>query len=143
MLKCKRHAQAPHRYNSRRFRSRLHWKYASGYSRNFGKTHNKADPTNENIYVMMEAKRGDLIMVHSHPESIPPSLADFRLCLVRSVRYGIIAGHDGSVYRYRITDRSRFHQAIKDRTANELDGFILRNVLYHGAKQETAIYQKR
>ncbi|MDJ1650957.1 MULTISPECIES: hypothetical protein [Gordonibacter] len=98
------------------------------------KTHNEAVLTNENRRAMSVAKRGDLVTIHNHPENMPPSSADFRLCLVRSVRYGIIAGHNGSVVRYRIVDREKFLMAVESRTMKELDGFILRNVVYYGTR---------
>ena len=41
-----------------------------------------------------------LIAVHNHPNGMPPDADDAVSALVRNYEYGIVVGHNGSVYRY-------------------------------------------
>lgn len=42
----------------------------------------------------------NLIAIHTHPQSMPPSAADFNSCLKNGYKIGIIACHDGKLFRY-------------------------------------------
>ena len=43
----------------------------------------------------------DYVLVHNHPYSSPPSVADFNSLLKHpKIKYGIIVGHNGKVYKY-------------------------------------------
>ncbi|MBP3569517.1 MAG: hypothetical protein J6K04_10170 [Lachnospiraceae bacterium] len=48
----------------------------------------------------IRGKKG-LLTIHSHPNSFPPSLADFNSNYEHHNGIGIVCGHDGSVYVYR------------------------------------------
>jgi proteasome lid subunit RPN8/RPN11 len=95
-------------------------------------THKRAMLSRENIRCLLEAKRGDLVAIHNHPESSPPSFADFRICTFRSIRYGLIACHDGGVVRYRITNRELFNETVSQGKGGEVDSFLGRNMVYYG-----------
>ena len=41
-------------------------------------------------------------MLHNHPESGAPSMADIRAIRDRGASFGIVACHDGSLYKYSI-----------------------------------------
>lgn len=101
-------------------------------------TSKKASLSKDNIRVLTDAKRGDLVTVHNHPENMPPSFSDFKLCLAKSVRYGIIACHNGNVFRYRIVDRELFESAIADNKEAEFSGFMDKGSLYFGTKDGDA-----
>ncbi|MEG1907216.1 MAG: phage minor capsid protein [Gordonibacter sp.] len=94
--------------------------------------------TNENKRAISGAKRGDLITLHNHPESMPPSFADFVMLRHKSIRYGVIACHDGGVFRYRITNRKLFEAAIDENRGVELDGFLTRGMIYFGTPKGDA-----
>ncbi len=42
----------------------------------------------------------DLITIHTHPLSMPPSIADFNSVFSNQYRFGIIVCHDGRIYKY-------------------------------------------
>ena len=41
-----------------------------------------------------------LLTIHSHPSSLPPSIEDFNSAYSNKYCFGIVCGHDGSVYIY-------------------------------------------
>ncbi len=45
--------------------------------------------------------KDNLIAIHTHPHSMPPSIADFNSCCKNNYRQGIIACHDGKVFAYK------------------------------------------
>lgn len=96
----------------------------------------------ENIRVIDGAKRGDLISVHNHPESMPPSFKDFLLVSHRSFRYGLIACHDGRVIRYRISDAEKFNDIVESGRGDEIDSFISRNLVYYESRDRSDILAK-
>lgn len=46
-------------------------------------------------------KSKDLIAMHTHPQSMPPSIADFNSAFRHGYSMGIIICHDGTVYVYK------------------------------------------
>ena len=44
--------------------------------------------------------KDNLIAIHTHPHSMPPSIADFNSCCKNNYRQGIIACHDGKILCY-------------------------------------------
>lgn len=42
----------------------------------------------------------DLIAIHTHPSSMPPSAADFNSCFRNDYKIGFIACHDGKIFAY-------------------------------------------
>lgn len=42
-----------------------------------------------------------LIAMHTHPESMPPSIADFNACFQNGYKMGVVACHDGKVFVYK------------------------------------------
>ena len=91
----------------------------------------------ENIRVIDNAKRGDLISVHNHPESMPPSFKDFLRVSHRSFRYGLIACHDGRVIRYRVSDAEKLNDVVQSGRGDEIDSFILRNLMYYESRDRS------
>lgn len=92
--------------------------------------HKGAVLTSGNIKAIENAGRGDLIALHNHPESMPPSSADFLLIKHRSFRYGIIACHDGKVIRYRISNPERFNELVESGSLGDIDSYLRRNLVY-------------
>ncbi len=45
-------------------------------------------------------QNNDLITMHTHPFSMPPSVADFNSVYSNHYRFGIILCHDGRIYKY-------------------------------------------
>lgn len=44
--------------------------------------------------------RDNLITMHTHPNSMPPSMADFNSCFKHSYGQSLVLCHDGTVYSY-------------------------------------------
>ena len=42
----------------------------------------------------------DIMLIHNHPASSPPSISDMNALLSSPGAHGIVVGHDGSVYQY-------------------------------------------
>lgn len=43
----------------------------------------------------------NLIAVHTHPGSMPPSVPDLNSCFIRKYSFGIVACHDGKIFTYK------------------------------------------
>lgn len=71
-----------------------------------GVTEQACSPTKEMMKMLENAKPYTIIGLHNHPESMPPSIDDIIVAVQRKYKYGIVAGHDGTIYRYTITKRS-------------------------------------
>jgi SPP1 gp7 family putative phage head morphogenesis protein len=41
-----------------------------------------------------------IVAIHNHPNSMPPSDKDINACLQNNYKFGIVIGHDGSIYTY-------------------------------------------
>lgn len=46
------------------------------------------------------ANKDNLIVIHNHPGSMPPSIADFNSAYVHDYSVGLVSCHDGTVYAY-------------------------------------------
>ena len=44
--------------------------------------------------------RDNLITIHTHPNSMPPSMADFNSCFKHSYGQSLVLCHDGTIYSY-------------------------------------------
>lgn len=78
-------------------------------------------------------REGSVIMMHNHPQSMPPSVSDFRTCLLKAVRHGIIVCHDGRAFTYGVVDAAKFSKAIETREGWErLDRTLAEMVDYFG-----------
>ncbi len=53
-----------------------------------------------------------IIAIHNHPTSSVPSLADLTSAKEKRYKYGIVVGHDGSIYKYAVSQD--FNKAIAD-----------------------------
>ena len=41
-----------------------------------------------------------IVTIHTHPQSMPPSVDDFNSCLENGYQFGVVACHDGKVFQY-------------------------------------------
>lgn len=61
----------------------------------------KVGKTKEMSDILSADDGKDYVLVHNHPYSSPPSVADFNSLLKHpKIKYGIIVGHNGKVYKY-------------------------------------------
>lgn len=57
--------------------------------------------TTQTIEVLGKLKENSCVMIHNHPTSSPPSIADINALVEnRAIDYGIIAGHNGTMFKY-------------------------------------------
>jgi len=106
------------------------------------KTSKAAVLTRENRRAIESSPRGDLVTIHNHPESMPPSFQDFVMLRHRAIRYGLIACHNGKVVRYRISDKKKFDDVVASGRGSEIDGFFARHMVYYGTDGGDAVISR-
>lgn len=67
-----------------------------------------AKPSKVMKRMLKNSEPGTIIAIHNHPGSSVPSTADLIVCKKRGYKFGIVACHDGKVYKYS-TDKSKFN----------------------------------
>ncbi len=60
-------------------------------------------PTKSMNKMLAEAGEGTIIGIHNHPRNSAPSLPDIMAAAERKYKYGIVACHDGTLYKYSVT----------------------------------------
>lgn len=65
----------------------------------------------------MILKNNDVITLHTHPGSMPPSASDFNSCFVHGYSIGFIACHNGKVFAY--TSNELINQRLMEAYAEE------------------------
>ena len=73
-------------------------------NKNFDKE-STASPNKRMKAMLKELEPYTIIAVHNHPGSSPPSLSDILACKERKYKYGLVACHDGMIYKYSVDDR--------------------------------------
>ena len=64
----------------------------------------------------------EVVMLHNHPDSMPPSAADINSLITTGARRGVIACHDGSIYVYEvIEDAARGYDVSEEGYARVLN----------------------
>jgi proteasome lid subunit RPN8/RPN11 len=78
---------------------------------------------------IVKAVRGgdDVAIVHSHPDSSPPSSADINSLVSTGARRGVIACHDGSVYVFEVVREPAPGYTASDETIETMIGLRLNN----------------
>ena len=61
--------------------------------------------------MLRDAEPYSIIAIHNHPGSSAPSLPDIMACKDRKYKYGLVACHDGKIYKYAV-DESKFNKVI-------------------------------
>lgn len=59
------------------------------------------EPNEKMKKMLADSKEFNIIAVHNHPYGSPPSMGDIRALIKRKYKYGIIAGHNGHIYKYK------------------------------------------
>ncbi|MGN0367722.1 MAG: hypothetical protein ACI4EK_02985 [Wujia sp.] len=72
------------------------------YQDNYYAEIQKVEPTKEMLKMLVD--NPNIIGIHNHPNSTLPSLDDFHVCEERNYRYGLVFCHNGSIYKYKVTD---------------------------------------
>lgn len=86
---------------------------------NYTKAEMQVEPTKAMKKMVREAPDHTIISMHNHAESGMPSTKDIETAYERKYKYGIIACHDGNVYKYKID--GKLNIAAYDFALAELD----------------------
>lgn len=70
--------------------------------------------------LLEESESGTIIAIHNHPGNSAPSLADLMTCVKRGYNFGLVACHDGKVYKYWV-DKAKFNPAIANAALDKLE----------------------
>lgn len=62
-----------------------------------------AKPTKKMMQMLSETDDYTIIAIHNHPSSSVPSFDDIAVAAIRKYKYGLIACHDGEIFKYQIT----------------------------------------
>lgn len=65
----------------------------------------KVSPSRKMNKMLKDADDYTIIGIHNHPGSNVPSYEDFAAASARKYKYGIVACHNGTIYKYTITGR--------------------------------------
>ncbi len=60
-------------------------------------------PSKRMIKMVEEAEPYSIIAIHNHPTSSTPSMSDINSAWKKKYKYGLIACHNGNIFKYRIT----------------------------------------
>lgn len=62
----------------------------------------QVEPSKRMLKMLHSSNPYSIIAIHNHPTSTKPSIDDIMIASQRKYKYGIIACHNGNLYRYRI-----------------------------------------
>lgn len=103
-----------------------------------GVTDRACSPTEKMMAMLNGSEDYSIIGLHTHPTSMPPSENDIFAAIQRKYKYGLIAGHDGTIYKYTITDRNittddisrpKLIAALKNVEREKVDALLSGNAL--------------
>ena len=66
---------------------------------------NTASPSDSMKKMLGDAEPHSIIAIHNHPGSSAPSYSDIMACKDRKYKYGLVACHDGTIYKYSVDDK--------------------------------------
>ena len=72
---------------------------------------NRANPNKAMKKMLEKAPPYTIIGVHNHPGSKVPSIPDFKVCISRKYKFGIVVCHDGKIYKYSV-DGENFNEPM-------------------------------
>ena len=64
-----------------------------------------ASPSKSMRKMLRDADANTIIAIHNHPGSSAPSYSDIMACKDRKYKYGLVACHDGTIYKYSVDDK--------------------------------------
>ena len=96
----------------------------------------QVNPSRAMKKMVKDADEYTIIAIHNHPGSSVSSLSDIMVAQERKYKYGIVACHDGSIYKYGVSGE------INKAMANGgLD--LLERVKYNCNEEERSILMKK
>ena len=61
-----------------------------------------------------------IVIVHNHPDSMPPSAADIKSLVAHRACRGVIACHDGSLYVFWVVDEERAGYTVRNERVDRI-----------------------
>lgn len=78
--------------------------------------------------IINNTERDTIIALHTHPSSMPPSVADFNSCYRNGYKQGYIACHNGKLYKY----------TAKQEISEELYSLYIKKFIFDGFDEYNA-----
>jgi SPP1 gp7 family putative phage head morphogenesis protein len=72
---------------------------------------NTAKPSKAMKRMLNKSEPGTIIAIHNHPGSSVPSISDLMVCMNRGYKFGLVACHDGDIYKY-VVNKEKFNPTI-------------------------------
>ncbi len=93
------------------------------------------EPSKAMRKMLSDAEPHTIIAIHNHPSSTVPSISDINAARDRKYKYGIIACHDGKLFKYSVIDEydEMYVNMLLDK---------LHNVVYNKEKLESSFHTK-
>ena len=70
-----------------------------------------AKPSKAMKRMLNNSEPGTIIAIHNHPGSSVPSIPDLMVCMKRGYKFGLVACHDGNIYKY-VVNKEKFNPTI-------------------------------
>lgn len=106
-------------------------------------------PTKSMKKMLADAEEGTIIGIHNHPRNSAPSLPDIMVAAERKYKYGIVACHDGTLYKYSVTGEVNKPMAesllaiYEKREYSKIDGKILSQMKKDAGIEMEVIFDAR
>ena len=91
-------------------------------------------PSKRMMNMVKKAKPNTVIAIHNHPNSSVPSLDDINSAWKKKYKYGIIACHNGSIYKYRIL--GEYNEIIVNSLLDKVNALIYNKGKIVGYKEK-------
>lgn len=71
----------------------------------------KAKPNRAMNKVLKDADDYTIVGIHNHPNSTTPSISDIKAAVSRKYKYGLVVGHNGTIFKYTINGEVNYTNA--------------------------------
>lgn len=72
----------------------------------------KVHPSKRMMKFLKNSEPRTIIAIHNHPGGSIPSFSDFMVAKDRKYKYGIVVGHDGSIFKYSVKEDSVLDKVV-------------------------------
>ena len=77
------------------------------------------------LRVVNESADRDILTMHTHPHSMPPSIEDFNASCYYNYKVGLVLCHNGTIYKYSSNELVRRELYERKINRNLLDGYSI------------------
>ncbi len=72
----------------------------------------------------------NIIGIHNHPTSAPPSIGDIIVCAERKYKYGLVICHNGTIYQYKVFPNYNVYRVDSSLNIFSMEEASLINIIY-------------